>query len=356
MRIGLIAPPWRPVPVQACDGTEKVIGCLARGLQELGHEVRLFTVGESSCPVPREYLYRSPPEPAGDSIAEAAHVLAAYEAFAGMDIIHDHTNLGPLLAGRRGMPHPPVVTTSHGPFTRQTRRIYADAGRHAAIVSVSHAQARTAGQVPITAVIHPGIDLRASGLGSGDGGYLLFTGRMSADQGVHYAVRAARKAGARLVIAAKTREPAERRYFEQEVRPLLRPGDELSSPEPLERRLRLMRDAAALVNPISWPEPFGLVMVEALAVGTPVLAFRNGSAPEIVDHGSTGYLCHDEEELAAAICDVPELRRADCRRAAERSFSIERMARDHDRLYRRILLSWPTTRQPEHANGSKISA
>lgn len=192
MRIGLIAPPWLPVPPPAYGGKEQVIDGLARGLQELGHEVRLFTVGESTCPVPREYLYPVPPEPVGDSVTEAAHVLSAYEALAGLDVIHDHTILGPLLAGGRGVSRPPVVTTSHGPFTRPTRRIFADIGRHAAIVSVSHAQARAAGPVPIAVVIHPGVDLGLHQPGPGDGGYVLFVGRMAADKGVHYAARADR--------------------------------------------------------------------------------------------------------------------------------------------------------------------
>ena len=117
MRIGLIAPPWIPVPPPAYGGTEEVIDNLARGLAALGHDVRLFTVGESTCPVPRQWLYRSPAEPIGDHFREAAHVLAAYQALAGTDIIHDHTDLGPLLAVRRGICHPPIVTTVHGPVT-----------------------------------------------------------------------------------------------------------------------------------------------------------------------------------------------------------------------------------------------
>ena len=115
MRIGLIAPPWIPVPPPAYGGTEEVIDNLARGLTALGHDVRLFTVGESTCPVPRQWLYRSPAEPMGASAPEAAHVLAAYQALAGdVDIIHDHTDLGPVLAGQHGMARQPVVTTIHG--------------------------------------------------------------------------------------------------------------------------------------------------------------------------------------------------------------------------------------------------
>jgi glycosyltransferase involved in cell wall biosynthesis len=174
MRIGLIAPPWLPVPPPGYGGTEVVIDNLARGLQALGHDVRLFTVGDSTCPVPIEFLYPTGITPMDADIPEAAHVLAAYDALADMDIIHDHTALGPLVAGRRGIRQPPVVTTSHGPFTPQTRRIYAEVARHAWIAAISHSQALASGGIPIAAVIHHGIDLEAYQPGPGDGGYLLF--------------------------------------------------------------------------------------------------------------------------------------------------------------------------------------
>ena len=136
----------------------------------------------------------------GADVPEAAHVLAAYQALADVDIIHDHTILGPLLAGRRRIRRPPVVTTVHGPITPQNRRSYAEAARHAAIVAISHAQARSAAGIPIAAVIHHGIDLDTYRPGPGTGGYLLFVGRMCADKGVHHAVRIARRAGWRLII------------------------------------------------------------------------------------------------------------------------------------------------------------
>jgi glycosyltransferase involved in cell wall biosynthesis len=337
VQIGLIAPPWIPVPPPAYGGTEEVIDNLARGLAALGHDVRLFTIGESTCPVPRRWLYRSPAEPMGDPFQEAAHVLAAYQALADTDIIHDHTDLGPLLAGRRGISRPPIVTTIHGPVTPRNRRTLAQAARHASIVAISRAHARSFGDIPVAAVIHHGIDLDVYTPGPGTGGYLLFTGRMCADKGVHHAVRAARRAGWPLVITAKMREPAERAYFDQQVRPLLGPGVDVLAEQPLAARVDLMRHAAALLNPITWPEPFGLVMAEALAAATPVLAFPNGAAPEIIDHDRTGYLCRDEDEMSAAAARIGEIDRWRCRAAAERRFSLARMAADYDRLYRAIL-------------------
>jgi glycosyltransferase involved in cell wall biosynthesis len=337
MRIGLIAPPWVPVPPPAYGGTELVIDNLARGLQELGHDVRLFTVGDSTCPVSKEYLYRQPVVPIGVTVAESAHVLAAYEALADVDLIHDHTFLGPLVAGVTGMRRPPVVTTNHGPFTDETRPIWSQIAKHASIVCISHSQARSSGGVPVAAVIHHGIDLDVHQAGPGDGGYLMFIGRMSADKGVHHAVRIAREAGRPLVLATKMREPAELEYFDRAVRPLLSSDDETPSEMPLLRRLSLLRGASALLNPITWREPFGLVMAEALASATPVLAFPNGAAPEIVDPGRTGYLCRGEEEMISAVDRLAEIDRAQCRNVAERRFSLQRMARDHERFYRRVL-------------------
>jgi glycosyltransferase involved in cell wall biosynthesis len=340
MRIGLIAPPWVPVPPPAYGGTEVVIDNLARGLQELGHEVRLFTVGESECPVPTDFLYPMPVAPIGVTVPEMAHVLAAYESLADMDIIHDHTNLGPLVAGVRSLRRPPTVTTNHGPVTGETQPILAQIARHVSIVAISYAQARQAqafGGVQIGAVIHHGIDLDLYKSGPGGGGYLMFIGRMSPNKGVHHAVRVAKEAGKQLVLSVKMRERIEVEYFESEVKPLLDSGDEVPGEIPLNERIDLLRHADALLNPITWSEPFGLVMAEALACATPVLAFANGAATEIIDSGTTGYLCRDEEEMIRAVDRVADIDRANCRSAAERRFSLLRMARDHERFYRRVL-------------------
>lgn len=342
MRIGLIAPPWIPVPPPAYGGTEAVVDNLARGLADRGHDVRLFTVGDSTCPVPRAHLYPNPVAVMGGGEQEAAHVLAAYDELADVDVIHDHTALGPLLAWSP-TPLPPVVTTAHGPFDAMRRRTFARIAETTSIVAISHAQRSYARDIPISAVIHHGIDLDVYTEGRGGGGYLLFVGRMAEDKGVHRAVRIAKRAGRMLVIATKIREPEERRYYEERVLPLLGPDDPRPVEAPLAQRVELMRHADALLNPICWPEPFGLVMAESLACGTPVLAFPHGAAPEIVQDGTTGFLCADEDEMVAALDRLPEIHRAACRDAAVTRFAAERMARDHETLYRRVvaMASWP---------------
>lgn len=341
MRIGLIAPPWVPVPPPAYGGTEVVIDNLARGLQELGHEVRLFTVGESECPVPTDFVYPHARVPIGSVQQETVHVLAAYKSLADMDIIHDHTFLGPLVPGLRGKHTPPVVTTHHGPFSREYLIPLTEMAKYVSTVAISHSQVRQArengGTLAIAEVIHHGIDLDMYKPGPGGGGYLMFIGRMSPDKGVHHAIRVAKKAGRQLVLSTKMREESEIDFFKKEVQPLLDSGDEVPGEIPQQERIDLLRHADALLNPITWKEPFGLVMAEALACSTPVLAFPNGAAPEIIDSGTTGYLCRDEEEMIRAVDRVGGIDRDNCRAAAEQRFSLQRMARDHERLYRRIL-------------------
>jgi glycosyltransferase involved in cell wall biosynthesis len=309
----------------------------------LGHDVRLFTVGESTCPVERLHYFPTVPAPMGWAEAEAVHVRAAYAALADTDIIHDHTQLGPLICAGRG--GPPVVTTTHSPFDAIRKDNYTQIAEYASIVAISHAQRQSATELPVSAVIHNGVDLDVYQPGPGGGGYLLFIGRMSPDKGVHRAVRVARAAGKKLIIVTRDyngNEPIlndERRYFEQEVRPLLKPDDPQPRQERLASRIDLLRHADAVLCPIDWPEPFGLVMAEALACGTPVLAFPNGAAPEIVDHGHTGFLCDDEAAMAAAVQRLGSIDRAQCRAVAEQRFGMHRMARNYDALYQRILAS-----------------
>ncbi len=337
MRIGLVAPPWIPVPPPAYGGTEAVIADLARGLDARGHDVTLFTVGTSTCRVTRRHAFTEAVAPIGQSVAEAAHVLAAYDALADVDVIHDHTVLGPLLARRTGLDGPPVVVTNHGPFTALTRPIFRAIARRAAVVAISHDQARRAGDVPIAAVIHHGVDLETYRAGDGRGEGLVFVGRMSPEKGVAAAVRIAHAAGRPLRIISKMREAEEHEYYRRCVRPLLSATDDEVAELGLAARVAVVGRSAGLVNPIAWPEPFGLVMVESMATGTPVIARPRGAATEIVATGRTGFLAERETEAVAAVRLLGSIDRGECRREVERRFSVERMAADHEALYARIL-------------------
>ena len=271
----------------------------------------------------------------GNAVAEIHHVAHAYEIARSFDIIHDHTLIGPLFAAQ--FDNLPVVTTNHGPFDCELLSLYRAISPRVPIIAISHHQARSAGDVPIAAVIHHGLDAEAFPVGRGDGGYFLYLGRMAEAKGRGEAALVARRAGVPLMIAAKMREPAEKDYFEREVRPLLGAGVVFLGEVGGTEKLELLGGARALLNPIGWPEPFGLVMIEALACGTPVLAFPNGSAPEVVDHGRTGFLCRNASEMEAALDRVDELDRDACRRAVQRSFSTTRMVQQHLDLFARLL-------------------
>ncbi|MFK0040132.1 glycosyltransferase family 4 protein [Paenarthrobacter sp. NPDC090517] len=335
MRIGLIVGPWFTVPPEKYGGTERVVDALARALSDAGHEVLLATAADSTCPVPQIPGFGpAVPEDLGQSFSELGHVIKAYAELRDVDIIHDHTLAGPLYAHRP--PGVPVVTTIHGPLSPIYAPLYRDMAQDTAIIAISHDQCSRVEDLEISAVIHHGIDLSAVSVGRGAGGYACFVGRMCPDKGLMEAVAIAREAGVPLRIAAKMHAPDEQGYFRDVVQPALASNEEflgeLSDPEKYE----LMGDAIALLNPIQWHEPFGLVMIEALATGTPVLATPIGAAPEIVRHGVTGFV-GSARELADSVARIPELNREACRRSVEESFSAQRMASDHVDLYAKVI-------------------
>lgn len=337
LRIGLIAAPWVPVPPTVYGGTELMIDLLARGLQRAGCDVELFTTGDATCPVSRRWLHPRALGTATMPRGERAHVEKAYRELAGMDVIHDHTLTGPEMI----QCHPigtPVVTTVHSRLDGGAADAYASAARAGvAVVAISQAQRQSAPDVPVAAVIHHGIDIDAYPVGQGDGGYVLFLGRMSPDKGARRAIEIARAAGKRIVLAAKMWEDDEIAYFAEYVQPLLDDDAVYLGEVGGRRKLDLLGGAEALLNPISWPEPFGLVMVEALACGTPVLSFSRGAAPEIVEHGRTGWLCEIEAEMVEGLGNLGEIDRRLCRASVRARFSARRMIGDYLALYQRVL-------------------
>jgi glycosyltransferase involved in cell wall biosynthesis len=336
MRIAQIAPPWTPVPPPLYGGIELVVDRLCRGLLKAGHDVLLYTTGDSTCPVPRAWaLPEAEGLRIGMAVPELRHVAHAYEAVQDFDIVHDHTVFGPFYAER--YPHLNVVTTIHGPFNDELRDLYARIAARVPILCVSHDQRSCAPDIPVARVIHHGIDAPDFPFGDGSGGYLLFLGRMAPEKGAHRACDIAHRAGVPLLMAAKMREPWERAYFEAEVAPRLTDDIQYLGEVPHEQKLELLARARALINPIRWHEPFGLVMTESLACGTPVITFAEGAAPEIVDHGKTGFVCADEAEMVEAVHKVGEIDRRACRNAVEGYFSTERMVDEHLEFYESVL-------------------
>ncbi len=336
MRIGLVAPPWVPVPPPRYGGTEEIVDHLARGLDALGHDVTVFTTGDATVPVRRRWAFATAPEEMNVTAPECRHVQVAYEQLSGCDLIHDHTLIGPIWAAAAGV-EVPVVTTVHNPFTDDSRPLYVEIARHAAVTAISHHHRSTAPEVPVAAVIHHGLDPARFEVGPGDGGYLVFVGRLAPEKGARQAVDIARKAGLPLLIAAKKRAPDEQAYFDKEIEPRLGDGVEYLGEIGTAERDRALGGAMALLNPITWDEPFGLVMIEALACGTPVVSFPAGAAPEIITDGLTGFLVDDVDAAVGAVERIGTIDRRACREAVEVRFSAARMVADYERLYERVL-------------------
>jgi glycosyltransferase involved in cell wall biosynthesis len=333
VKVAIVAPPWLPIPAPAYGGTEAVIDQLARGLQSAGHEVLLVCHPQSQCPVPRASVI-----PAEDTVRmgrasiELEHAIGAYELVQDYDIVHDHTLAGPIYSAR--FSDLAVVTTNHNPFTRTMNALFGAVVPRVALVAISQSHA-TSTDLPIEAVVYNGVNVDDFPMGSGDGGYVAVLGRMAADKGVHRAIDVARAAGLPLKVAAKMREPREREYFEEFVRPRL--GDDVTYLGEIgaDEKHDLLASAMALLNPISWREPFGMAMVEALACGTPVIGCPQGAAPEIVEHGVTGFLGDTDAELVAGLLAVGRIDRAACRQSVLQRFSVEQMVHGYVTVFER---------------------
>jgi glycosyltransferase involved in cell wall biosynthesis len=331
MDIAIIAPPWVPVPAPAYGGTEVVLDTLARGLKAAGHEVLLVCHPDSQCRVLRTSVI-----PAEDTLRmgrasiELEHAIGAYELVRGADVVHDHTLAGPLYSDR--FPNLPVVATNHALFSRTMNAIYGAVVPRVGLVAISQSHASST-HLPVDAVVYHGIEVDSFPEGAGDGGYVAVLGRMAADKGIHRAIAVARSAGMRLKIAAKMREPHERVYFEEFVQPHL--GDDVIylGEVDADGKRELLASATALLNPIGWREPFGMVMLESLACGTPVVGCPQGAAPEIVEHGVTGFLGDTDAELLAGLLSLNQIDRATCREQARDRFSVEKMVAGYIQVF-----------------------
>jgi len=346
LRIGVVAPPWLPVPPPGYGGTELMVDALCLGLTRLGHDVTLFTIGDSTTPVERRWLFDAVDRGRmGAAVEEFRHALAAYDSLTDVDIIHDHTLAGMFLGPARSKV--PIVTTMHGPFDDDLSDLYERTSEQVPIVAISHDQARRApSTIRIAEVIHHGIEIDRYPFSDEPDDHVMFLGRMSPNKGVESAIEIARRAERPLLIAAKMREPGEIDFFHHTVEPLLGSDAIYVGEADFDEKIRLLSSATALVNPIRWPEPFGLVMAESLACGTPVVGGSLGAAPEIVDEGITGFLADDVPSLVDGLGQIDRISRRGCRQAAVERFSADRMAADYVQFYRR----WCHARPAIHDN------
>jgi len=328
VKIALLAPVWFPVPPTGYGGIEWVVSLLADGLADAGHDVTLFASGDSRTKAELSFVYEiAPSAEIGRSQLEIRHALACFERAAEFDVIHDHS--GPPAAALAGAVATPTVHTVHGPLLGEPGDLYAQIARVAPrtrLVSLSLNQRAPHPELPWLANVPNALDFSVYPAEPQRGDYLLFLGRMSPEKGAHRAVAVALEAGVPLKIAGKRREPAEQQYFHELVEPHLREGrieyvGEVTHAEKVE----LLQNARATLFPIDWDEPFGLVMIESMACGTPVIATRRGSVPEVIEEGRTGVIVDDYAEMAAVLKAADALDPADLRNAAEERFSRERM-------------------------------
>ena len=339
MRIAQVSPLYESCPPQLYGGTERIVHYLTEELIRLGHEVTLFASGDSRSSASLEAgceralrLVGTCRDPLIYHLTMLHRVRRRADAF---DIIHFHTDYlhFPLFAELADE----TLTTLHGRLDLADLPVVMREFQMMPLVSISAAQRKPLAWANWYDTVPHGLPRDLYELGSGGGGYLAFLGRIAPEKGPARAIAIARQARAPLRMAAKV-DPVDREYFAKVVSPLLHdPLVEFVGEIGDSEKSRFLGEAAALLFPIEWPEPFGLVLIEAMATGTPVIAFGNGSVPEIVEDGVTGFVVENITEAAAAVPFARQLERRAIRKRFEEQFTAEPMARDYLALYRRVL-------------------
>ncbi len=340
MRIAQIAPPWFAVPPTGYGGIELVVSLLADGLAARGHDVTLFASGGSQTKATLVSPLADPPDPAllGNSWFDTFHAVSSYlEIGHQFDVVHDHSGvIGPAMGALRGG-SPPVVHTLHGPWTEPARRMYSLLDERVHLVAISAAQRADNPDLRYAGVVHNGIDLDAYPLVERKDDFLVYIGRANPDKGPTLAIEVARRAGLPLAMIVKRNEPFERAYWDEIVVPMLHDEVEVFQNVSHEEKADLLGRARAMVFPIQWPEPFGLVMVEAMACGTPVVACPAGASVELVEEGVTGFLRDSLDELVEAVGRVGECRPSACRDRVSAHFSAEAMVAGYERIFEQVV-------------------
>jgi glycosyltransferase involved in cell wall biosynthesis len=352
MRIAQVSPLFEAVPPRTYGGTERVVSYLTEALVHQGHEVTLFASGDSVtharlvalCPQGLRFDDRCT-----DQFAH--HVVLLEQVFqqaADFDLIHFHIDYWHFpLSRRQTTPH---VTTLHGRLDLPDLVAVYQEFPEPPVVSISNAQREPLPWLNWQGTVYHGLPADLYAFQPEPGQYLAFLGRISPEKRVDRAIAIATRVGMPLKIAAKV-DPTDQEYFEADIAPQLRhPLVEYVGELGEGEKDAFLGNAYALLFPIDWPEPFGLVMIEAMACGTPVIAFRRGSVPEVVDDGVTGFIVDGVEEAVRTVARIPTLRRQDCRQAFETRFSASRAAADYLDIYRRL-----TAREDERHSVWSIS-
>lgn len=339
MRIAQLAPIVERVPPKKYGGTERMVHALTEELVKRGHDVTLFASGDSQTSAKLESVYpRSLREAKikdiyGTNTWTLLNIGLAYDLQDEFDIIHDH--LAPLSLTAANLATTPIVMTMHGPFTIDNRKLFQTL-RTPYIVTISESQMYSLPDLNHAGTVYNGLSMEHYPFGDRMGDYLLFVGRISPEKGVHFAVEAALELDMPLVLAAKV-DPYDIGYFRDYIEPHLSERIRWVGEVNEEERNKLLCNARCFLHPVTWREPFGLALIEALACGCPVVAFNRGAIPEIIKTGVTGYVVQDLETMIEAIQNIGAIDRRACRSHALENFSAKRMADGYEAVYRKIL-------------------
>lgn len=338
LHVAMIAPPYFDIPPTAYGGVEAVVADLVDALTARDHQVTLIGAGGHRTRAQRflATYQRQPADQLGEPLPEVVHAAQVARLLEDLDadVVHDHTLAGPLLARGRAAP---TVVTVHGPATGEPGTYYGALGSTVGLVAISDAQRAKAPGLPWAATVHNAIRADTFPFRAEKDEFALFLGRFHPDKAPHLAMEAARAARLPIVLAGKCAEPAERAYFTREVEPRLGPDTTMFGVADAAAKRDLLARAACLVFPICWDEPFGLVMIEAMACGTPVVALRRGAAPELIIPGQTGVIVDHPGELAGAIDEARRLDPWICRKHVQQNFTTDLMAAGYEAVYRRAL-------------------
>ncbi len=340
MRIAQVAPLWERVPPPTYGGTELVASLLTDELVRRGHEVTLFASGDSITLAKLESVHpralRLDDSIKEYGIYEMLQLSTVYERANEFDVIHSHMGCSALPYAK--LVKTPTVHTLHGIFTPDNEKLFTHAKRQP-FVSISHSQREPRLGLNCVATVYNGIDTDSYEFypQPSDPPYLAFLGRLSPEKGTHIAIEIAKRTGWHLKIAGKV-DPVDVTYYEEEIKPHIdgKQIEYLGEANHQQKNV-LLGNAFATLFPITWREPFGLVMVESMAAGTPVVAMELGSASEVIAHGRTGFLCHSIDECVAAIDQVPTIDRRICREHVISHFSVQRMVDGYEAVYQKLI-------------------
>lgn len=340
MKIAMVAPPWLSVPPRGYGGVELVVALLADGLVERGHDVTLFASGDSVTRARLDSaLERAPgPEHINDPVYDTVHTLHAFRDPERFDLFHTHAPFSALAAA--AAIDRPSVHTVHGAFTPKMKGVYEAIGDRVALVAISRSQRSQMPHLNYAGVIYNGLDVAAHPFRERKDEYVLFLGRTAPEKGPLAAALAAKAAGIPLVMAIKSADREEVAYWERQVAPALPTGTKVLREVSPRDKLDLLSRARAVLFPIDWEEPFGLVMAEAMACGTPVICTPRGAAPEVVADGETGFIVPVQgypEAAAEALARIGAIDPAACRRRVRERFGKEQMVRGYEAVFERVV-------------------